>query len=206
MKHEAILTYIAEIIGFAWIASEPGSEELLEIIVNKGEKAKSTIVRIAIDNINSSDVSIANRSIELFKRFLDSNDVAVADEYSNAFRIMEKERFNTILPYLRLYSKSYVAEKSPYGLLRYLSKCATKHPKECIDVVANFYSWDLRERIVGRNSPVNVVVSAINSLDGITVKERKDNDYIEKGVELFDRMLEDSRIRSSADKALEIIN
>lgn len=206
IQFDKILPNLAWITGWAWIKGLPNTEFLLEAILDKGVLAKSMMIELAEENLMNTTKIMSKRSKELFVRYLSSNEEEIISNYSSMFHQLGKYNFIELLPLTEKYSTSNVAIKSPLSFIDYISKCSKKYPCECIDLVSNFHKYEIKRGSFHRVSPISVVVGAINSLNQITTKSKKDEEYIEKGIFLFDSMLKDSRLRNFAETALNEIN
>lgn len=206
MEFNEVLPELSKIIGFAWLTNKKGAGRLLVRILEKDKEARAMMIFIAEKNMWDPDEIISKRSKELFIRYLNSNEKEVISSYSSALVRFKKEHFGGLLPLLKEYSTSTMAIKSSISFIKYLSKCSKEYPCECIDLIKGFEKYEFRWGAFHRESPISVVVGAINSLNQITNKKSKDLEYIEKGVSLFDSMLQDGRLRSFAESALNEIN
>lgn len=206
IQFDQVLPNLARITGWAWIKNLPDTESLLEAILDRGILAKAMMIELAEENLMNTTKIISKRSKELFIRYLSSNEEEIISNYSSIFHQLEKNNFSELLPLIEKYSTSKVVTKSPMSFIDYISKCSKKYPCECIDLVSNFHKYEIERGSFHRVSPISVVVSAINSLNQITTKSKKDEKYIEKGISLFDSMLKDSRLRNFAEEALKEIN
>jgi len=206
MEFNDVIPELSKIVGFAWLTNRKGAGKLLIKILEKDEKARAMMVFIAEKNMWNSDEIISKRSKELFIRYLKTDEKKVVSKYSSAFIRFEKEYFADLLPLMEKYSKSKVAIMNSISFIEYISGCTKRYPCECIDLVSGFEKYEFERGTFHRESPISVVVGAINSLNQITAKSKKDEEYIEKGISLFDLMLKDSRLRNFAESALQEIN
>lgn len=190
---------LANTLMQAWFKEKPNAESLLDELVKFSDKAISTIIHSAAENMADAP-ELKEKCRAKLMSFLHSDSDEVIDAYSHAFLHLPLNMFEELLPFLRMYARSVAAKKSPHYFYEYLLKSAKTHPVECIQLLTNFRKYDKPNISSGRyydNDPIKVLIGAYNAL---SVQENSSE--LRKAIELFDKMLKDSRFRQEANRVL----
>jgi hypothetical protein len=112
----------------------------------------------------------------------------------------------SLLPLLKKYSRSVVVRKQPGYFFEYLLKCCREFPKECIDLLNTSAGYEVaditRAGYYEPGLPIKVLVGAYNSLN---TTQYSDERYLKKGLNLFDRLLQQPSFRNAAEKVMESV-
>lgn len=192
--HENLSTILMQ----AWLKNISNSESLLDNLAKVSDKAKSAIIHSAVRNTYSPELK--EKCTAKLLSFLHSNSDEVVEAYSRVFLHLPQSMFEELLPFLRRYSQSTSAKKSPHYFYEYLLKSAKTHPVECIQLLKHFRKYDKPDISSSRhysNDPIKVLIGAYNAL---SVQENSSE--LRKAIKLFDEMLKDSRFRQEANKVL----
>ncbi len=190
------------VLTVAWMNGKKESYPLLKKLLRNSTVAREGAISVATTNFFEKDVTIAEKCRMLFVQFLNDKNSEIIHQYSVFFLKLEPEQFQSLLPLLKLYSKSVAAKQSPYYYYEFLLKCVKKYPTHCIDLLANWEKYDKPDITQSGHydsEPIAVVIGAYNALRN-TEEGKK---YMIKALDIFDNMLMDYRFRSSANKVIE---
>lgn len=193
---------LAATLAAAWIGGKKQSLELLNLLTKKSKNAIAVVVYVATENLLHEEPEVRERSKILFERFLCEKDDQIAHQYSVGFLHFKPFDFPALLPMLKKYSASNIAKKAPHYFYEYLIKCVHNHPHACIDLIVNWSKYDKPDISKGSyydDEPIKIVIGAYNVLRD----SKKDRNYKRKALKIFDKMLQDERFRSSANKVIE---
>ena len=127
----------------------------------------------------------------------------VVSEYDRMFLQIEMiYPFEKFLPFLVLYSKSKVIKLNPHYFLEYILKHANTNPKECLDLISEYKSYQKPSHQNGpyySNELIMIVLNVYNM-----VKNDINKEYSERAIKLFDEMLQIDYLRREAHVAIEL--
>lgn len=182
-----------------------GADKLMQDFIVQREENAVPVINIAwkfIQSYNKGQVKTEiSRALDLIFRFLDSENEEIAKSFSFPFFHLEVHHFSLLKEFLFRFVDSKAGRFREDSFYRYLSKCTKEHPKECIQLASKFenhISFNMRDRVLG-NEPINVIISAYNQ---IREYDKSDN-AIEEAMDVFDRILQNSKLRNSAFDVLE---
>jgi hypothetical protein len=202
---EGVQGEVAVVLAVAWLKGIPNSFDLLREVVQLSEAAQIKVINVAVKNMADADFNTREKCHLLFKMFLHSESKEVADAYAVGFLHLPQNSFSEVYPLLQKYTRSRVAQIAPHYFYEYLLKCTKAHPTECIDLLSRFSSYekpDMSNSGYYDDEPIKVLMGAYNSLSSLEVKN---DQYMEKAMKLFDRMLIDKRFRSAAERVVREI-
>jgi len=188
-----------------WLSGNKESYPILKELLISSEIARSRMPEVAAANIFTETGKIDPKSVELFEMSLNETSEDILDSYRMAFHRFKVVDFKTIFPWLKKYITSNAGARHLQAYYVYLLKCATNHPKECIELLSDRTDYDLRkDRRSGfhNDEPIKVLMAAYNSLDD---RQEESHYYIKSAMEIFDKMLESDRLRKPAHKVLDEI-
>ena len=190
------------VLAVAWISGKPESLPLLNQVLGNSKEAQKSAVQVATHNIFDQETQAQDRSKKIFIQFLNTDVQEVIHEYSIFFLKLDKERFDILLPLIKKYSRSIAARRDPNYFYQYLIKCAKKHPRDCIDLLAHWETYDQPDITKSghyEHEPVDLIIACYNSLR----YTKKEKGYREKSLDIFDKMLLNSRFRVSANRVIQ---
>jgi len=199
---ESVQGEVAVVLAVAWLKGNSGSLDLLKQVLKRSDKAKVKAIDVAIRNMADDDSETRIKCHKLFTMFLNSENNEVVNAYDIGFLHLSPDNFSDIHPLLQTYAKSKVAQKGPHYFYDYLFKNTKRYPKECVDLLSRFNTYEKPDMSSHRyydDEPIKVLMGAYNSLSSLEVKDKY---YLEKSMELFDMMLRDKRLRNVAEKVV----
>lgn len=182
-----------------------GADKLMNDFTDQREENAVPVINIAwkfIESyINGDSKPEIVRALDLILRFLDSENEEIAKSFSFPFFHLEVHHFHLLKDFLFQFVESKAGRFREDSFYRYLSKCTKEYPKECIQLASKFenhISFNMRDRVLG-NEPINVIISAYNQIR----EYDKSDSAIEEAMDVFDRILQNSKLRNSAFDVLE---
>ena len=206
MEIESAHSQITTILAVEWISGRDEAYPFLKKLFIKSDKAKAIAIEVAARNLNNSDELTIKRCRKLFSVFLISKSDKVATAYNHEFLHLSEELFIREYRLLDKYSKSVVCKKQPGYYLLYLLKCVKKHPIKCLRLLKRVTSYEktnISQSGHFDEEPMKVLIGAYNSLNSISPKPMK---HLENTMKLFDKLLMDERFRTSATKAIDLVD
>ena len=202
IEHESVLEDLAILLAAAWLKNKEGSFELLQIVLNESNKAKSKMVDVSLNNMIEKNGKLNPKCVELYCMFLGNTDDLIAKEYGDSFIHLKPENFKKFLPVLKKYSKSKTGTVHLQYFFDYLMKCVKKYPKECLQLISNYKKHEKPNIGQGDSSDdrIKVVIGIYNSLREAHVSDKK---YFDKALSIFDFMLQDPSYRRDAYRVIQ---
>lgn len=194
---------LGHLLTKAYCFQYSGSEELLEEFWKLGDEQKEASIDIAWQFIKSN--SQTEQALKVVTRFLDSESEVIAKAYIFPFFDLKVEQFDQLYEFLKLYVESNVGRHRQDSFYRYLLKCTSNKPEECIKLAKHFDNHlfeDLQKDRVLQNEPLQVIIQAYNSLR----EYDNDNPANESAMDAFDLILTKNEFRSGAFEVLEKVD
>lgn len=200
VDYQHVQEYVGQILTLAYMRSYPQSQELLEAGFQMSDHIKAGAVNFAAKQLLVAEQDVAEKSRDLYLRFLDEDSEEVSQMYDHVCYQFEPQDFNALYDLLVAYTQSEViCHDEGYRFFDYLMKCAQMEPEKCIDLIHNYLSLDLsrtkRRQFVRHDTHVQILIGAYNKLG--------DEAYKEKAMDIFDRMLRDQAYKREGLKILE---
>ena len=197
---------IAIILAMAWMNNENEAFSLLEALWKKSDKARAKMIDVAIHNYLSKEPETKYKSEWLFSKFLNDNSTDVIHAFTSVFLHLSSSDFLLYYPLIKKYSVSMAAKIDPHYFYDYLIKCCKQYPVQCIDLLTNSPKYKAPNPFSGPyydgSEPVKILIGSYNGLYEIMPIN---SEYINKAMNLFDRMLKKSIFRSAAHQVLNSI-
>jgi len=196
--------FLAQILLMAMFENVEKSETVFEELLFSSNLAKAGAVNCAIRHLHYKDKHIRNLCLEIFIRFLNENDEAIAREYEYGFNDITPDIFNDVYPALIAFSKSKVSLIAANRLYEYLTKVVIDHPEECLELLRNFSYMELPDvqyNAIGP-TPLEILVQAYNQVR----KYDKDNPLLESAIDTFDKMLSHPAFKPYAWEILKLVD
>lgn len=189
---------IGTILMRAWLNDYENSKLLLEKAFSIHEDYKKGAIENAFYNIK--DDKAMDKCWLILNRFITEQLESISQEYEWMIKDFEETDFNFWLPLMEKYV--LILRKENRYFHEYLLKCVNDHYEKCIDLTAHFQTYQPTDNTWERNTKavLDIVLRAYNAL----LKHDKTNEnYKEKSMDIFDKMLQHPAYRGVALKAIK---
>jgi hypothetical protein len=189
--------YMGRILVIVYLRGYPDGRELLEEGLQTSDKIRAGAIEFACWHLLDQDDEISEKSKEIYLRFLDDESEDISRKYGWAFREFKPKDFNRLHSLIEAYTQSKAVRKDSEYFLKYLMSCVSLEPEKCIDLIqnwANFEKTSASLNALKGEEPVKILIGAYNRLI--------DDDYKEKAMNVFDKILKEEVYKREAIKVL----
>lgn len=181
---------LGQILMAAYTADIPGSKKLLEESFIINEKIKIGAIDFASRYLTATDIGTADKSGEIFRRFLNDESDKIKEKYASCFEYFKIEDFEKLYDFIFLYSKSGAIRNNATYFFVFLEKIVRNEPEKCIDLIENHSSFEKPDMRMNRlqGKLVQIVIEAYN--------RTMDDVYKKKAMDIFDALLQENAYKS----------
>lgn len=194
------------VIVLNWLDDTVKNERLYRKFIKSSDKAKLCAIKIAEANLFDKNGKPNNKSFKILYQFLKEDGEDFASAYSGlVLREFKIHNFKEIYPFLIEYSKSKLCMAQPSYFLQLLLGCTKDYPTKCLNLVENM-KFDRIPDIQGSgyysDEPVKLILSIYSKLN-LNLKENRKQ--VQRSLDIFDSMLKHNHLRTSVNRAIELI-
>lgn len=189
---------VGTILMRAWLNDYEDSEFLLKKVFTIHEEFKYGAIENAFYNVK--DDMVTEKCWFILNQFIRETSEGISQEYEWMIKDFEVSGFDFWLPLL----KEYVLHlrKDNRYFHDYLLKCVNLNYLECLDLVSHFETYQEAENIWERNKKA-VLDIVLRAYSAIRKYDKTNKIYIEKGMDIFDKMLQHPAYRGVALEAIQ---
>lgn len=189
--------YVGQILMLAYTGEYPDSSSLLEEGFQKSVKIKAGAIQFASRHLLYEDNIISEKSKEIFLRFINEESEDVSSKYGWSFLEFKPEDFRKLYYLIEAYTRSKAVCRGSEYFLEYLAKCVALEPRICLDLLQNYTIFEqpnFQRNALRGDELVQILIGAYNKLI--------DDEYKEKAMDVFDKILKDETYKSEGLKVL----
>jgi hypothetical protein len=195
------------VIVLSWLNENISDKKLYTAFIKSSDEAKLCALRIAEENLFSTNEITGNRAFGILYQFLGKNGEDFATMYSSIIlRKFKPHNFNETYDFLVKYSKSKICMAQPSYFLQLILACVKVNPVKCLELIKNLnYNRvpNIQQRGHYDREPIQLILAIYSKLNMDLNKNRK---YIKSSLNIFDDMLKHNHLRNTLNEALDLIN